>query len=302
MEDSQSPIEQKKISILIAEDHALFSQGIYLTLEATSKYEPIWQAGNGKVALELALAHNPQLILMDIMMPEMNGLQAARLIKAQRPHTKIIMLTSFTDENSVKIALSGGVEAYCSKDIDMGKLLSVIQMVLAGAVYLDPNVADFVLKNYFKQQKLAKPAEPNVKQPIISTSSTPQASGALPLDSVHPAKEQPGQPVGQNASPATISATEILPESRPVEKLDIPSPTPIRTDVLNARELELLSLIADNRNNEEIADILKIGSAWVDGYIKNIVTKLAVENEVEAVRRALEDGVLKKARLLEQDQ
>lgn len=275
----------KTVSVLIAEDHALFSEGVRMTLENTGQFGPVWQATNGKAAFETALQYAPQLILMDIQMPELNGLQAARLIKAQRPLTKIIMLTSFTDENTVKIALSGGVEAYCSKDIDMPKLVSVIRMVLEGAVYLDPAIAHFVMKSYFKQ-----------KQENSAAQSPQSGKPPKPDQDFWPVTETPSVRFIPTGSP------QETPQPRPVEKLDIPKPTPIRTDVLNARELELLSLIADNRTNEEIAEILKIGSAWVDGYIKNIVTKLAVNNEVEAVRRALEDGAIQNASLLDQEQ
>lgn len=256
---------QPPISILIAEDHALFSQGVKIMLENTGRFHPVLLAPNGKQAVLLARQHHPKVILMDIQMPEVNGLYAARLIKASHPEIKIIMLTSFTDANTVHIALSGGVEAYCSKDVAMEKLLSVIQMVLDGSVYLDPAVANHVIKNHSgqcEQHPVAKPANPPISQ-------TPEAPATKP---------------------------DVI------TKLDIPAATPIRTDVLTARELELLSLIADNRTNEEIADILKIGSAWVDGYIKDIINKLAVNNEVEAVRRALEDGAIKTARLFEQDQ
>lgn len=280
----------KTVSVLIAEDHALFSEGVRMTLENTGHFGPVWQATNGKAAFDMALQHEPQLILMDIQMPELNGLQAARLIKAQRPLTKIIMLTSFTDENTVKIALSGGVEAYCSKDIDMPKLVSVIRMVLEGAVYLDPAIANFVMKSYFKHKQENPAAQP----PPSAEPPTQQAP--KPDPDFWPVIETPSVRLIPADSPPEI------PQPRPVEKLEIPKPTPIRTDVLNARELELLSLIADNRTNEEIADILKIGSAWVDGYIKNIITKLAVNNEVEAVRRALEDGAILNAALLDHEQ
>lgn len=293
-----------KTSILLAEDHALFSEGIHIVLESTGLYEPIYHAKNGKQAVDMVKQHRPEIILMDIAMPELNGLEASNIIKIQYPATKIIMLTSFTDARSVQMALSCGMEGYCSKEIDSSRLLSVIQLVLEGAIYLDPAIANFVLQNWFKKKPGAPSAPSNKPFEMISPSTPKPQATANPTPptspTVQPAQTKPVEPAPADEQPATAQTPQ--PATRPVEKLEIPKATPVRTEILTAREMELLSLVADYRSNEEIAQILSISIDWVNGYLRAIVGKLGVDNEIQSVRRAVEDGAIQKAAILEQSQ
>jgi two-component system, NarL family, response regulator LiaR len=296
---SQTPLKTTvSKTILIAEDHALFSEGVKLVLESTKPNFKVFQAKNGKLAVEQARMVLPDVILMDIAMPEMNGFEASQTLKKEMPDTRIIMLTSFTDEKSLRLALSCGVEAYCSKDIAFKRLLGVIDMVLNGGFYLDPTVAHFMLKQHAATQPDSTIEQQNTGEMTLlpEIAKTAEASqDAIEESSTLPEKT-PDQQVAEKryAVPAD--------EQRMVSKLDIPKPQPIKTDKLTARELELLSLIADYRNNEEIAAIMKISEAWVNGYIKEIIFKLAVNNEIEAVRRAVDDGVITKAKIFEQEE
>ncbi|MEM0951667.1 MAG: response regulator transcription factor [Cyanobacteria bacterium P01_H01_bin.74] len=298
-----TPNEKKTETILLVEDHALFSEGIKLVLSNTKPGATIYQAKNGKEALTIAKERLPSVVLMDIAMPEMNGLEASKLIKAQLPHCKIVMLTSFTDEQSLRFALAAGVEAYCSKDIEAKQLATIIDMVLAGGFYLDPVMAQYILK----QSQGVKPGIANPAPSEINLSDSPKTTQhKTPIKNLDlsntPSQIDTQKSDSQNKSDRDLALQRYESESdpkRPVIKTRIPEARPQSTDKLTAREVELLSLIADFRTNEEIAEIMGLTEEWLHGYIKDIIFKLAVDNEIEAVRRAVDEGVIQSAKVFE---
>jgi DNA-binding NarL/FixJ family response regulator len=277
---------QNKGSVLIAEDHLLFSEGLKMFLQNHHVFSEIFQARNGLEAIALAKSEKPNIVLMDIQMPEMDGLQAAFQIKQAVPESRIIMLTSFTDTESVKRALSAGVEGYCSKDIDPNRLISVIDMVNSGSIYLDPAVADFVLKHYFLNRPELRKSSGKAsgkKPPIVPVSKLSQSV----VESLNDGEGSP-------KPSASFTHEEEDPEedyvSHPGEPVE-----PVTGQVLKGRELEILALIANNMNHEEIAESLHISVDWVSSYIKNILQKLAVDDEWTAVKKAIGDGAIRKA-------
>ena len=256
------------LSILLVEDHLLFSEGLKTFLQNTHKFSKVEQAHNGLIAVQMAQESKPDIVLMDIQMPEMDGLRAATLIRQSNPMSKIIMLTSFTEPECVKNALSAGAQGYCSKDIEPSRLLSVIEMISSGSLYLDPKVADFVLKYYFRK---ANPDQ-----------TTDAATPAV-------------QPPTDSHPPNVVETTKEQPEGYAQEPLPHVSQYPLTGHVLKGRELEILALIANNLNHDEIAESLKISVDWVNSYIKSILQKLSVVDEWSAVKKAIGDGALKKA-------
>lgn len=135
------------IKIMIVEDSKLTTAGLKAMFEEQADLEIAGIAENGKIAVEMAKELNPDIILMDIGMPVMDGIQAAKLIKQKNSDIKIIMLTSHEDEKEVFEAFSGGANSYCMKDIEPEELVSVIRSTHNGATWLDPRIARFVLKN-----------------------------------------------------------------------------------------------------------------------------------------------------------
>jgi DNA-binding NarL/FixJ family response regulator len=133
------------LRLLIAEDHELTRYGLTLALEDKGGMSIVGEAENGVQALQLAEAHQPDVILMDIGMPVMDGIQATVEIRQALPNTKIIMLTSHKDPEEVYAALAAGADAYCMKDIKVERLCQVIEMVQEGTLWIDPAVARIVL-------------------------------------------------------------------------------------------------------------------------------------------------------------
>ncbi|MEI7473910.1 MAG: response regulator transcription factor [bacterium] len=134
------------INILLAEDHELTRQGIAYGLNKYENLNIIAEAENGQQAIELAEQYKPDLIIMDIVMPIINGIEASKIIKSKLPDTKILMLTSHNEKEKVLTAFNAGANAYCMKNIKIERLALIIEMVNEGAVWLDPHIASYVLE------------------------------------------------------------------------------------------------------------------------------------------------------------
>src|SRR4051812_47187645 len=107
------------LRVLIVEDHELARYGLSMALSDRENITIIGEAENGQQGLELALAENPDIVLMDIGMPVMNGITATQEIKSRLPHVKVVMLTSISNQEEVLASLSAGADAYCMKEIKL---------------------------------------------------------------------------------------------------------------------------------------------------------------------------------------
>lgn len=133
-----------KIKILMVEDHKLLRVGLKAIFEEYPNLEVIGEAEDGQTAVKLAKELHPDIILMDIGLPVMDGIEATRRIKETNPDMKVIILTSHSDENEVMQSLAAGANAYAMKDIKTEYLIMVIESVNEGAIWLDPVVAKIV--------------------------------------------------------------------------------------------------------------------------------------------------------------
>ena len=133
------------IKILLVEDHELTRKGIAYSLKTFPDIEIIGDVDNGKKAVDFISSKKPDVILMDIAMPVMNGIDATKKINESYPDIKIIMLTSINEKQSVLSAFHSGANAYCMKDIKSEELINIIKAVMTGAVWIDPNIARYVL-------------------------------------------------------------------------------------------------------------------------------------------------------------
>jgi DNA-binding NarL/FixJ family response regulator len=135
------------LKILIAEDHELARSGLSYSLEKKGNFDVVAEAVNGEQAVTMATSDHPDIILMDIGMPIMDGITATQHIKEKHPDIKIVMLTSHQDQEEVYAALSAGADAYCMKDIKIERLVQVLEMVMEGAIWLDPAIARVVMNS-----------------------------------------------------------------------------------------------------------------------------------------------------------
>jgi DNA-binding NarL/FixJ family response regulator len=127
--------------VLIADDHLLFRDGLRALLLAEPGAEVVGEAASGEEAVALAAALQPDLILMDLQMPGLNGIEATRRIVAASPHINILMVTMFSDDQSVFAAMRAGAKGYMLKGASHGEMLRAIRAVAAGAAIFSPEIA-----------------------------------------------------------------------------------------------------------------------------------------------------------------
>jgi len=147
-----------KISVLIVDDHGVVRQGLRTYLELLDDIVIVGEAENGLEAVEQVSRHQPDIVLMDLEMPEMNGIEATRQTLALNASTKVIVLTSFSDDEMVFPAIEAGATGYLLKDVDPSKLHQAIQAVHAGEVQLHPDIMKKLIQRVSASQIESVPA------------------------------------------------------------------------------------------------------------------------------------------------
>ncbi|MBD2495890.1 response regulator transcription factor [Nostoc sp. FACHB-280] len=141
------PNDQPVLRVLIVEDDPMMQLGLEQSLMAQPQLEIVGQAEDGYLGVQAALKLKPDLVVMDIGLPRLDGIAATQQIKAALPETHVVMLTSHTTETEVIAALSSGADAYCIKGASVERLLKAIAAAIDGATYLDPQIARRVIDN-----------------------------------------------------------------------------------------------------------------------------------------------------------
>lgn len=134
-----------KVRILIVDDHAVVRQGLITFLELQEEIEVVGEASNGKEAIQKVLELAPDVVLMDLVMPVMDGLTAIKQIKQLRPSTEVIALTSFADDEKVFTAIRSGATGYLLKDVQPNDLVKAVLAADRGEVQLHPEVAKLLM-------------------------------------------------------------------------------------------------------------------------------------------------------------
>ena len=150
MEYTNNPHQTDAVRVLVVDDQRLMRDGIASLLSIQEGIEVVGTASNGQEALERALALHPDVVLMDVRMPVMDGVVATAQLRRQMPHCKILMLTTFNDEQYVLEALRAGASGYLLKDIPAGDLAQAVHAVHRGIYQFDPAVAARVMTSLSK--------------------------------------------------------------------------------------------------------------------------------------------------------
>jgi DNA-binding NarL/FixJ family response regulator len=141
----------KTIRVLVADDHALVRAGFRSLLQGIPGVEIVAEAGDGREALRLIEAHQPNLVLMDIAMPGLNGLEAAARVADQFPYVRVIILSMHANEEYVLQALQAGAAGYLLKDANTAELELAVSAVARGETYLCPQVSKQVIADYLQR-------------------------------------------------------------------------------------------------------------------------------------------------------
>ncbi|MEW6494853.1 MAG: response regulator transcription factor [Cyanobacteriota bacterium] len=161
--------EQMSVRILLVEDHALMRRGLKGQFALEAGFTIVGEAVDGAEAVQLAAQLEPDVVLMDIDLPVMDGITATHRIKSDRTTTRILALSAFDNDTQVMGMLAAGADGYCLKSIEWEQLIAVLQLIQGGGAYLDPQVARKVAR-MLKPPAISPeaPASPNIQAPILS--------------------------------------------------------------------------------------------------------------------------------------
>lgn len=134
--------------ILIADDHSIVREGLKSLINKQSAMEVVGEAEDGQMAIQLTKELSPDVVIMDISMPNMNGIEATREILRDKPDTKIIILSMYTDKHIVKESLEAGVHGYILKSNLLDELLKAIKTIKANERYLSPRITGIIVDDY----------------------------------------------------------------------------------------------------------------------------------------------------------
>ncbi len=148
----------ESVRILVADDHPLFRDGMRALLGSLSSCEVIGEAASGAEAVSLAQTLQPDIVLMDLQMPGINGIEATRRIVQTSPHIGVIVVTMFEDDDSIFAALRAGARGYVLKGADQAEIVRVLEAVARGEALFGPSIAARVM-NYFAAPRLQAQAE-----------------------------------------------------------------------------------------------------------------------------------------------
>jgi len=203
----------QRIRILVAEDHLVARVGVTTIVNMQPDMTVVAEAANGQQAVELYRQHVPDVALLDMRMPILDGVAAAKAIRGEFPGARMIALTTYGGDEDIRRALAAGVQAYLTKDVLHDELLKAIRAVHAGQTYL----------------------------------------------------------------PAVVAAALAA---------QIPRPD------LSAREIQVLALIVQGQANKQIAYSMSIAEHTVKNHVKNILSKLAVQDRTQAATVAIQRGII----------
>lgn len=265
------------ITILLADDHVMVRRGLHVFLKTQEDMKVIGEASNGQEALEQAQDLEPDVILMDLHMPVMDGIETARRLRNLPPHTRIIVLTSFSDQDHVVPAVRAGVKGYLLKDIEPEDLAVAIRNVHSGQVELHPAAASQLMHVMASMDMLSEASrvEGNSQEETLfqgSNQTVHQTSG--PGEWSNPSKlDEPGYSSRSNHSSHSSHSWNSNPSS------------PVSDEGLNAltrREREVLGLIAQGLSNKEIAVRLVITEKTVKTHVSHLLDKLGLADRTRS--------------------
>ncbi len=155
---------EQNINIVIADDHDMVRQGLEAIIKTVPEFTVVATANNGQGAFDKVVEHQPDVVLLDIVMPNVNGIQAACKIKREYPHIHVLMLSMEISSEYIKTAFQNDIDGYIPKNADVDILIEAITTVAKGEKYYDQKVKDYIFKYYVGEESLAVPKIDNLSE------------------------------------------------------------------------------------------------------------------------------------------
>jgi DNA-binding NarL/FixJ family response regulator len=263
----QSPTAEN-IRVLVVDDQAAVRDGLSTLLDLCPGIEVVAQASDGEQALAAIAAHAPDVALMDLHMPVLDGIAATARISAEFPGTRVVVLTTYADDSSIRGALRAGALGFLTKDSGRAEIARAVQAAAVGQSVLDGAVQRRLVAAATGDELFAK--EDRTGQVRVTGTADPAADGDSAAANQNPGSQTP---VGQNA----VGQNAV--NQNPGD--------------LTARELEVLRLIAAGRSNADIAEELFVSAATVKTHINHLFAKTGVRDRSQAVRYAYQNGLVR---------
>ena len=180
-------VSQTMIRVMLADDHKIFREGLSSLLEKAKDIQVVGHAENGRQAVSLAAELHPDVVIMDVAMPDLNGIEATEQILAEAARVGVVALSMHADQRFVSAMLRAGASGYLLKDCAFQELVQAVQTVAAGEKYLSPAIASLVIDEYVRAsdageetpRDLLTPREREVLQLIAEGCATTQIAGRL---------------------------------------------------------------------------------------------------------------------------
>jgi DNA-binding NarL/FixJ family response regulator len=186
----EAPARDKKIRILLADDHTVVRRGLRLLLEGQPEFSVVAEASDGKQAVDAAEASRPDVVVLDVAMPNLNGIEAAQRILASNPGVAIVVLSMHSDEGYVLRALKAGAKGYLLKDAAEGDLIEAIKTVTRGKTFFSSEITKMLAEDYVREirargsedsYELLTPREREILQLLAEGKSNKDIAGMLNL-------------------------------------------------------------------------------------------------------------------------
>lgn len=242
------------LRLIVADDQAAIREALAMMLDMTPGLTVVATAEDGEHAVALTAEHRPDVVLMDLRMPKLDGIAATALITDRFPEVAVVVLTTYDDGASIIAALGAGARGYLTKQAGRADIARAVRAAAAGQAVLDPAV----------QARLVAAA--TASGVVAAADPDSAAAGSAPAGA------------GGAAGPAAGNQLGALPPALPAG--------------LSAREGEVLRLIAAGRTNPDIATALFVSQATVKTHVNNIFAKLQVRDRAQAVHYAFTHGLV----------
>ena len=269
--------------ILIADDHALVREGLRTMLSGEDGIEVIAAANDGQQALNICRELRPDLVLMDVRMPVMDGLEATKRIKAEMPKTSVMMVTMHENPDYLFEAVKAGAAGYVLKDASGERLLGAVRRTLEGESPLNQELAMRLLVRLARESGEGTRGGSGERSGRASSG----ASGATPEEG----PKEEGEPLASR-SEATGAETSQPGADQAGSGGSGRSREAEQMDSLTPREGEVLRLLSEGQTNPQIAQKLLVSRGTVKIHVQHIISKLGVSDRTQAAVRAIEAGLL----------